>query len=73
MDEKGVQLGIGTRVAALIDRGQKTAYHIEDGDRELVTIIETICADGSSIPPSIIVQGKRRDLVWGRINPCNAR
>jgi hypothetical protein len=48
MDEKGIQLGIGTRVAALIDRGQKTAYQIEDGNRELVTIIETRQLHGSS-------------------------
>jgi hypothetical protein len=73
MDEKGIQLGVGTRVAALIDRAQKTAYQIEDGNRELVTILETICADGSSIRPSVVVQGKRRDLEWGRVNPCNAR
>ena len=73
MDEKGIQLGIGTRVAALVDRAQQTAYQVEDGDRELVTILETICADGSSIQPSVIVQGKKRDLEWGRVNPCNAR
>ena len=47
MDEKGIQLGIGKRVAALVDRGQKTAYQVEAGSRELVTIIETISADAS--------------------------
>ena len=73
MDEKGIQLGVGTRVAALVDRAQQTAYQIEDGNRELVTILETICADGSSIRPSVVVQGKRRDLEWGRVNPCDAR
>ncbi|KIL55798.1 hypothetical protein M378DRAFT_188648 [Amanita muscaria Koide BX008] len=62
MDEKGVQLGIGKRIAALVDRNQKVAQHIEAGDRELVTIIETVCADGSSLVPSVIFQGKRRNL-----------
>jgi hypothetical protein len=73
MDEKGIQLGVGTRVAALVDWDQRVAYQIEDGNRELVTIIETVCADGSSIRPSVVVQGNRRDLEWGRVNPCKAR
>jgi Tc5 transposase DNA-binding domain len=73
MDEKGIQLGIGARVAALIDHDQKLAYSIEDGNRELVTIIETVCADGSTIHPSAIFQGVRRNSNWGRNNPCNAR
>lgn len=73
MDEKGIQLGIGKRVAALVDRDQKTVYQVEDGNRELVTIIETICADGTTLHPSVIYQGRHRDLEWGRHNPCDAR
>lgn len=73
MDEKGLQLGIGARIAAMIDRDQKIAYSIEDGNRELVTVIETICADGSVLHPSVIFQGARRNSEWGRSNPCNAR
>jgi hypothetical protein len=73
MDEKGIQLGIGKRVAALVDRGQKTAYQVETGSRELITIIETISADGAALSPCVIFQGKRRNLEWGRENPCNAR
>jgi hypothetical protein len=73
MDEKGIQLGIGARITAMIDRDQKAVYSIEDGNRELVTIIEAICADGSILHPSVIFQGVRRMLEWGRNNPCNAR
>jgi hypothetical protein len=73
MDEKGVQLGIGSRVAALVDRDQKTAYQLEDGNRELITVIETICADGTALRPSVIFQGAWRNLEWGRTNPCDAR
>ena len=73
MDEKGLQLGIGARATAMIDRDQKTAYSVEDGNRELVTVIETICADGSILHPSVIFQGVRRNSEWGRNNPCNAR
>ena len=65
VDEKGIQLGIGVRITAMIDRDQKTAYSIEDRNRELVTIIQAICADGSVLHPSIIFQGQRRNLEWG--------
>jgi len=73
MDEKGIQLGIGQKVKAFVDRDQKDVYSVEDGNRELVTIMEAISADGWSMHPSVIYQGKRRDLEWGRNNPCNAR
>lgn len=73
MDEKGIQLGIGAKVTAMIDRDQKIVYSIEDGNRELVTVIECICADGTILHPCVIFQGLRRNAEWGRDNPCNAR
>jgi hypothetical protein len=73
MDEKGIQLGLGKRVAALVDHDQKTAYQVEDGNRELVTIIETVCADRTALHPSVIYQGIRHNLEWAHNNPCNAR
>ena len=73
MDEKGIQLGIGVRTAVLVEREQKLVYSIEDGNREFVTVIEAVCADGTAMCPSIIFQGQRRNPEWGRDNPCNAR
>jgi hypothetical protein len=73
MDEKGIQLGLGKRVLAFFDHDQKDVYNVEDGDRELVTVIETVCADGAALRPSVVFKAQRRDLKWGRINPCNAR
>ena len=73
MDEKGVQLGMGGRVCALVDRDQKVVQQVEDGDRELVTMIECVCADGTAIRPSAVFKGIRRNLEWARDNPCNAR
>lgn len=55
MDENGVQLGNGKHTLVLVDRDQKTIQHLENGDYELVTIIKTVCADGSSLPPSVVV------------------
>lgn len=73
MDEKGVQLGIGKRTRALVDRDQKTINHLENGDRELITIIECISADGTALPPSVIYKANKRNLAWARVNPSNAR
>lgn len=73
MDEKGAQLGIGARSAVLVDRTQKDVQQVEDGSREMVTIMECLCADGTVNRPTVVVQGVRRDLEWGRVNPCDAR
>jgi hypothetical protein len=73
MDEKGVQLGVGKRTQALVDRDQKSVHQLENGDRELVTIIEAVSADGEALPPSVIFKAKRRNLAWAENNPCHAR
>jgi len=73
MDEKGIQLSIGQKVKAFIDHDQKDVYSIQDGNWELITVIETVSADGSCLQPLVIFQGKHQDLEWGRNNPCNAR
>ena len=75
MDEKGVQLGIGAKAAAIVDRNQTTVYSIEDGNCELVTIIEAVCANGAVLIPSIIFQGARCNPEWGQPenNPSFAR
>lgn len=72
-DEKGALMGIGKPVAALFDRSQQTLKHVVDGNRELVTIIETVCADGTALLPSVIFKEKRLDAEWSRDNPGNAR
>ncbi|VDC07874.1 unnamed protein product [Peniophora sp. CBMAI 1063] len=72
MDEKGVQLGVANKERALVDRDQATVYKIEQGSKEMVTMIETVCADGSNLPPMAIFKGKTRDMEWGRYNPSGA-
>jgi hypothetical protein len=73
MDEKGIQMGVGKRTLVLVDWDQKTVQQVEDGNRKLVTVIKCVSADGSVLHPSVIYKGKRRDLEWGRDNPCKAR
>lgn len=65
MDEKGIQLRISARITAMINQDQKAVYSIEDGNRELVTVIKCICTDGSTIHPSVIFQGQRQNSEWG--------
>lgn len=73
MDEKGILLGIGKKTAAFVDRDQKTLNKVEDGNRELVTVIECVSADGYALRPCVIYKGAKRDLAWGANNPCQAR
>ncbi|CAK5281220.1 unnamed protein product [Mycena citricolor] len=72
MDEKGIQLGDSGRTKVLADRDQKQVRKISDGDQELVTVLESVCADGTALAPTVIFKGVRRDLRWGENNPSNA-
>ena len=42
-------------------------------NRELVTVITTICADGQALKPSIIFKGKNLQEAWVKDNPMNAQ
>lgn len=44
MDENGIQLGVGRKLAAFVDRDQKTVDSVDDGNRELATVIEAVTA-----------------------------
>ena len=37
---------------------------MKDGDREIVTAIETVAADGSILPPMLIYKGKGQLMSW---------
>jgi len=69
MDKKGIQLGVGGQIRALVDCDQKNVQQVEDGNRELITVIECVSADGTAIRPSVVFKGVRRNLEWGRDNP----
>lgn len=47
-------------------------YQQRDGIRENVTVIVTICADGTSTPPAVIFKGKGYQVQWKQNNPANA-
>ena len=58
MDEKGFMIGVISRMKRCFDRvlyekkQSKQSQH--DGNREWVTVLATICADGTTLPPGII-------------------
>jgi hypothetical protein len=47
-------------------------YQQQAGTRENTTVIVTICADGTSIPPTVIFKGAAYQVSWGDDNPLNA-
>ena len=60
MDEKGCMLGILTRSKRVFSRrlyeDGKIKAHIQDGNREWITLLACICADGSALAPALIYQ-----------------
>jgi hypothetical protein len=60
IDEKGFMLEVLTRSKRVFSRRLyeegKIKAHIQDGNREWITLLACICADGSHIEPSLIYQ-----------------
>ncbi len=77
MDEKGFMIGVCGRSKRVFDkllfgrRQYKQSLH--DGNREWVTLLAAICADGSHLPPGIIfpAAGRAVQASWVHsINPA---
>jgi hypothetical protein len=64
MDEKGFMLGIALKVKVICRKGRKNPRYTQSGNRELVTVIEAISADGSVLPPMYIYKGSLHLLGW---------
>ena len=66
MDEKGFAIGVVGRDKRIFSRAdfkrKKGRQSLQDGDREWVTILATICADGDALPPSVIYASKAHCL-----------
>lgn len=80
MDEKGLLLGILTRSKRVFSRRLyeegKIKAHIQDGNREWITLLACICADGSALDPAIIYQsasGSLQDSWLQAFNPDDHR
>jgi hypothetical protein len=66
MDEKGFMIGITTRSKRVFSRRQwerkEVTAALQDGSREWVTLLATVCADGTALPPGIIYQSDNSTL-----------
>lgn len=72
MDETGLQQGVGASERVIGASGQKRQYQQRGGDRENITVLVTICADGTSIPPAVIYKGQAFHSSWVQDNPVKA-
>jgi hypothetical protein len=62
MDEKGFMIGVQSRSKRIFSRASLESgirrSLIQDGNRDWITLIACICADGSHLDPSLIYQGQ---------------
>src|SRR5260370_10903838 len=59
MDESAVPIGDGAVGHVAVRKGTKTQHVVCGGVQENITVIETICTDGTELRPAIIFKGKK--------------
>jgi hypothetical protein len=64
MDEKGFLLGQALNVKVICRKGSKNSHYSQDGNRAMVTVIESVSADGRVIPPMNIYKGTMHLMGW---------
>ena len=63
MDEKGFLLGISNQAKVIVRRGRGLPQQIQNGSRELITVVDTCSANNTMLPLTVIYQGKDLYLV----------
>ena len=62
MDEKGFLLGRITKAKRVFPKALKVSRKLlgagQDGSREWITVMATICGDGTALPPLLIYKSK---------------
>jgi hypothetical protein len=62
IDEKGFMIGVLGRSKRVFSKNtwvkKRVRAPTQDGNREWITVLACICADGSALPPSLIYQAK---------------
>ena len=57
-------MGLTTKVKVICKREKKTTQKNQIGKREIITVIETVSAGGSVLPPMIIYKGQAHYKGW---------
>ena len=52
------------KVKVICRRGRRNPHYTQDGNREVVTVIECVSADGSVLPPMYIYKGSSHIIGW---------
>ena len=72
-DEIGIQFGYESKHRVVGGKGKKIQHVIGDGNKEMVTVLETICASGEALQPLVIYKGTYFMESWFlQENPLNA-
>lgn len=72
LDETGFMPGRAITQKVIGRAGKKGQSQKESGNRELITVLPAICADGSALPPLVIHAGKAYSVSWKQNNPLEA-
>ena len=72
-DETGIQSGIGVTERVIGPARAKLQHQQRSGTRENITVLPTICADGTSVAPTVIYKGEAFQTKWLQNNPLDAR
>ncbi|KAJ8117808.1 hypothetical protein OPT61_g1085 [Boeremia exigua] len=77
MDEKGFAIGVTGKSKRIFDKVlyQSKQYQksLQDGSREWVTIVATVCADGSALPPGIVYPAAGRAVQASWVDTIDPR
>ena len=71
-DETGIQTGSAVHERVIGMKGKRIQHQKQDGNRENITAIVTIAADGSNIPPAVIFKGQAFLAKWEQENSLGA-
>jgi hypothetical protein len=71
-DKSGFPIGKGSKHRVITRPGTKIQHAVEDGNRENVTVMCTVCADGTVLPPVVIFKGQYFLEKWCQNNPIGA-
>ncbi|KAF5378013.1 hypothetical protein D9757_009862 [Collybiopsis confluens] len=72
MDESSTPRGNVTKERVAGARGTKTQHRTGGANRENITSVVTICADGTTLNPTVIFKGQNLYTKWSENNVANA-
>ena len=72
VDEVGTNPFNGEKEWVMGARQAAPQYQQWDGNRENITVLVTICADGTTPPPAAIFKGRSFQTKWKQDNPADA-